>query len=93
MAPGGVDLRTQTRSSLRVGGCVVSVSSRQFLVQTFARAGPASSISHDPRMPEHPGSRANTTRSEKALFPGPSEVGGTGLEPVTPSLSSWCSPN
>jgi len=20
-------------------------------------------------------------------------VGGTGLEPVTPSLSSWCSPN
>ena len=22
-----------------------------------------------------------------------SEVGGTGLEPVTPSLSSWCSPN
>ena len=21
------------------------------------------------------------------------EVGGTGLEPVTPSLSSWCSPN
>ena len=24
---------------------------------------------------------------------GLSEVGGTGLEPVTPSLSSWCSPN
>ena len=23
----------------------------------------------------------------------PSSVGGTGLEPVTPSLSSWCSPN
>jgi site-specific DNA recombinase len=23
----------------------------------------------------------------------PSKVGGTGLEPVTPSLSSWCSPN
>jgi hypothetical protein len=21
------------------------------------------------------------------------EMGGTGLEPVTPSLSSWCSPN
>jgi hypothetical protein len=26
-------------------------------------------------------------------YRGFSEVGGTGLEPVTPSLSSWCSPN
>ena len=31
--------------------------------------------------------------NRKAPFPGLSLVGGTGLEPVTPSLSSWCSPN
>jgi hypothetical protein len=30
---------------------------------------------------------------EKARLSGLLEVGGTGLEPVTPSLSSWCSPN
>ena len=30
---------------------------------------------------------------ENPRFAGASEVGGTGLEPVTPSLSSWCSPN
>ena len=30
---------------------------------------------------------------ESPAFAGLSEVGGTGLEPVTPSLSSWCSPN
>jgi hypothetical protein len=26
-------------------------------------------------------------------FAGINAMGGTGLEPVTPSLSSWCSPN
>ena len=31
--------------------------------------------------------------TKKAPFPAPSRMGGTGLEPVTPSLSSWCSPN
>ena len=30
---------------------------------------------------------------ESLAFAGLSLVGGTGLEPVTPSLSSWCSPN
>ena len=27
------------------------------------------------------------------VFPGVAVMGATGLEPVTPSLSSWCSPN
>jgi hypothetical protein len=31
--------------------------------------------------------------SETPVYAGASEVGGTGLEPVTSSLSSWCSPN
>ena len=31
--------------------------------------------------------------NERPAFAGLSRVGGTGLEPVTPSLSSWCSPN
>jgi hypothetical protein len=30
---------------------------------------------------------------EKAPIRGAFLMGGTGLEPVTPSLSSWCSPN
>ena len=38
-------------------------------------------------------SRSLTKHKEKALLPGLFVMGGTGLEPVTPSLSSWCSPN
>ena len=34
-----------------------------------------------------------TYRIPAAVRATPSKVGGTGLEPVTPSLSSWCSPN
>ena len=34
-----------------------------------------------------------TYRVPAAVRAIPSKVGGTGLEPVTPSLSSWCSPN
>jgi site-specific DNA recombinase len=34
-----------------------------------------------------------TYRVPAAVRATPSKVGGTGLEPVTPSLSSWCSPN
>jgi site-specific DNA recombinase len=34
-----------------------------------------------------------TYRVPAAVSAMPSKVGGTGLEPVTPSLSSWCSPN
>jgi site-specific DNA recombinase len=34
-----------------------------------------------------------TYRIPAAVRTTPSKVGGTGLEPVTPSLSSWCSPN
>ena len=34
-----------------------------------------------------------TYRIPTAVRATPSKVGGTGLEPVTPSLSSWCSPN
>ena len=40
--------------------------------------------------------RATHTTSSKEKNPrigGDSKMGGTGLEPVTPSLSSWCSPN
>jgi hypothetical protein len=33
--------------------------------------------------------RAEKTPPERGFR----QVGGTGLEPVTPSLSSWCSPN
>ena len=48
----------------------------------------------------------STRRARRGSFPGSGDrahgtgspievpgVGGTGLEPVTPSLSSWCSPN
>jgi hypothetical protein len=31
--------------------------------------------------------------AKKPAFARLFEMGGTGLEPVTPSLSSWCSPN
>jgi hypothetical protein len=34
-----------------------------------------------------------TYRVPAAVRAIPPKVGGTGLEPVTPSLSSWCSPN
>jgi site-specific DNA recombinase len=34
-----------------------------------------------------------TYRVPAAVRAMPTKVGGTGLEPVTPSLSSWCSPN
>jgi resolvase-like protein len=54
------------------------------------------------RRPTAPTSKPSPTRSEilptyRIVTPEvctlPSSVGGTGLEPVTPSLSSWCSPN
>jgi hypothetical protein len=32
-------------------------------------------------------------KEERPARAGLSRMGGTGLEPVTPSLSSWCSPN
>ena len=40
------------------------------------------------------GYKSRCRRSEtKPRLSGAFEMGGTGLEPVTPSLSSWCSPN
>ena len=36
---------------------------------------------------------ADAAERETAALQAVSGVGGTGLEPVTPSLSSWCSPN
>jgi hypothetical protein len=35
----------------------------------------------------------DTEKDESRLASGLLGMGGTGLEPVTPSLSSWCSPN
>jgi hypothetical protein len=45
--------------------------------------------------PSVAGSAITTTplERENPRCAGASQVGGTGLEPVTPSLSSWCSPN
>ncbi len=35
----------------------------------------------------------NGDKPPEGLEPPLARMGGTGLEPVTPSLSSWCSPN
>lgn len=50
---------------------------------------PFSASSVPPRVRRNRLARAK----KKARASRPFEVGGTGLEPVTPSLSSWCSPN
>jgi hypothetical protein len=63
-------------------GCFANPSAKACLWLSTSFPSPAP-------QPAKPGRRV----LEKALFPAPLQVGGTGLEPVTPSLSSWCSPN
>jgi hypothetical protein len=55
-------------------------SSMTILVSKWTKSG------HTPDLVSSP-------ENEKPRYAGLSCVGGTGLEPVTPSLSSWCSPN
>ena len=56
----------------------------------------ASTSGHDPPggvNPCHDPAKRRLLEQQKSPCAGLSLMGGTGLEPVTPSLSSWCSPN
>jgi hypothetical protein len=69
--------------TVREAGFVLQKTERQirYLIDqgTLTRCNPGASV---------------TPTSVAALLPNRGDfMGGTGLEPVTPSLSSWCSPN
>jgi len=70
-----------------------------YICQLFANLDPYETLSEISRCEKPSAANARTRAHSNALRtsrllasarPQPCEVGGTGLEPVTPSLSSWC---